>query len=279
MIKIKNLRKTTSILLVLALVIGCFVIVFTPTANAAQTIPTVIPQEIWSQVKPILDSYDSYQSFTATGYSISGNEGGVGLWRCVNEKTGTADVYLLVLNIPSGFIAGTSKLGNTNGDKSIPLGTVQLPEGAATYSLIKFPKMPELTGNEALSVAMGNGNGHKIEGKVNEFFIFATYAIEYYYDNETTPRKITSISDPVKVGTVITSYPDEVMTGYKFGHTVNFPLTINAVTANNVIKVYYVIDETQVYTIEYFATTGGSVTPTSEEHQVLYTGANDGSTA
>ena len=107
-------------------------------------------------------------------------------------------------------------------------------------SFVPKPNTPQLTGNENLSVTMGNGNGHKIEGKINEFFIFATYSVEYYYDNEGNPRTKETITDPVKVGTVISNYPDEVIPGYRFNRTENFPLTISAVAASNVIKVYYV---------------------------------------
>ena len=80
------------------------------------------------------------------------------------------------------------------------------------------------------------------------------YTVEYYYDGEIddtqTENKTATYED------VITEYEDKNKTGYKFEKVEGTPLTITEVAENNVIKVYYVTDETQTkvlsYTVEYY---------------------------
>ena len=75
------------------------------------------------------------------------------------------------------------------------------------------------------------------------------YTVEYYYDNVKDDGKTEFIS--AEYQTIINTYTDKNITGYKFDKTENLPLTISEITANNVIKVYYVKDNFN-YTIEYY---------------------------
>ena len=80
------------------------------------------------------------------------------------------------------------------------------------------------------------------------------YTINYYYngkiDNSKTERS------NAKYETVINTYPDKKEVGYKLEKTENLPLTVTEDKTKNVIKVYYVTDNTQTknlsYTVEYY---------------------------
>ena len=66
------------------------------------------------------------------------------------------------------------------------------------------------------------------------------YKVEYYYDAVIDKSK-TDIKE-AEYESVIDSYTDKIITGYKFQKDENCALTISAVAANNIIKVYYVKD-------------------------------------
>ena len=80
------------------------------------------------------------------------------------------------------------------------------------------------------------------------------YTVEYYYDNVKDDSKTETQSATYQ--SLIDSYIDKNMAGYKFEKTENFPLTITENAANNVIKIYYIIDDgntkTLTYTVEYY---------------------------
>ena len=80
------------------------------------------------------------------------------------------------------------------------------------------------------------------------------YSVEYYYDgvkDESATENKTS-----QFNTIVNSYDPKEKTGYKFEKTENLPLTITTDASKNVIKVYYVKDESQTknitYTVKYF---------------------------
>ena len=75
------------------------------------------------------------------------------------------------------------------------------------------------------------------------------YTIEYYYDNNKDDSKTESGSALYQ--SVIDSYPDKNITGYKLDKTENLPLTITENASNNVIKVFYIKDNFG-YTVEYY---------------------------
>ena len=80
------------------------------------------------------------------------------------------------------------------------------------------------------------------------------YSIEYYYDEVINNDKTET--GTAEYGSQITTYEDKNITGYKLQKTENLPLTISETAENNVIKVYYVVDETKTkdlsYTVEYY---------------------------
>ncbi|MDR0492997.1 MAG: VWA domain-containing protein, partial [Nitrososphaerota archaeon] len=75
------------------------------------------------------------------------------------------------------------------------------------------------------------------------------YSIEYYYDTLLDASKTDT--DTAPIGSVISTYTDKVITGYKFDKTENLPLIISANVADNVIKVFYVKDDSQTKELSY----------------------------
>ena len=81
-----------------------------------------------------------------------------------------------------------------------------------------------------------------------------TYTVEYYYDgiidNEKTEKSAANYNS------VVNNYTDKCDTGYKFEKVEGLPLTIATDESKNVIRVYYVKDESQkknvTYTVKYF---------------------------
>ena len=79
------------------------------------------------------------------------------------------------------------------------------------------------------------------------------YTVEYYYDN-VKDSSLTYTSDPVKVGSEITTYPEKNKTGFNFSNATvseSKPLVVSSNAADNVIKVYYV-KRTVGYTVNYY---------------------------
>ena len=75
------------------------------------------------------------------------------------------------------------------------------------------------------------------------------YTIEYYYDGAKDDNKTESLS--AEYNSEITTYINKNISGYKLDRVENLPLTISATVANNVIKVYYVKDDSQTQTLNY----------------------------
>ena len=81
-----------------------------------------------------------------------------------------------------------------------------------------------------------------------------TYTVEYYYDGIIDTEKTEKSA--AKYNSVVNDYTDKCDTGYKFEKVEGRPLTIATDESKNVIKVYYVKDESQkknvTYTVKYF---------------------------
>ena len=91
------------------------------------------------------------------------------------------------------------------------------------------------------------------ENVVNVYYIpdELGYSIHYFYDGVEDTTKV--VNNNATFGSVITEVDVETnkIEGYKHDHTDGLPLTISAVTADNVINVYYVKDNF-AYTVHYF---------------------------
>ena len=80
------------------------------------------------------------------------------------------------------------------------------------------------------------------------------YTVEYYFENVIDPTK-TDVIEAIYLDEIKT-YTDKVEVGYKLSHVETIPLTITENENNNIIKVFYVVDENQtkekVYRVEYY---------------------------
>ena len=80
------------------------------------------------------------------------------------------------------------------------------------------------------------------------------YTVEYYYDGIINTEKTENSA--AKYNSVVNDYTDKCDTGYKFEKVEGLPLTIATDESQNVIRVYYVKDESQTknitYTVKYF---------------------------
>ena len=81
-----------------------------------------------------------------------------------------------------------------------------------------------------------------------------TYTVEYYYDGIIDTEKTDKSA--AKYNSVVNDYTDKCDTGYKFEKVEGLPLTIATDESKNVIRVYYVNDQSQkknvTYTVKYF---------------------------
>ena len=80
------------------------------------------------------------------------------------------------------------------------------------------------------------------------------YTIEYYYDGEKDDEKTEVLS--AKYQDEITTYPDKNTRGYTLSEEKNLPLVITENPDDNVIQIYYIIDDGNTkklqYTIEFY---------------------------
>ena len=76
-----------------------------------------------------------------------------------------------------------------------------------------------------------------------------TYTVEYYYDGIIDTEKTDKSA--AKYNSVVNDYTDKCDTGYKLEKTEGLPLTIATDESKNVIKVYYVKDNSQTKDISY----------------------------
>ena len=80
------------------------------------------------------------------------------------------------------------------------------------------------------------------------------YTIEYYFENEKADELTETFS--ATEGTIIEDYPERVKEGYKLDKVEPEQLVVSKVESENVMRVYYVIDEDQTkelsYQVEYY---------------------------
>ena len=80
------------------------------------------------------------------------------------------------------------------------------------------------------------------------------YTVEYYYNEIKDNEKTETLS--AEFESIVEEYTEKPKVGYKFSKIENVPLKITTNSANNIIKVYYVTDDSQVknlsYTVEYY---------------------------
>ena len=173
-------QKILSIMLVLALVMGCFVTLVTPKANAAELPSAVnVPSTVRTLVNTHLEDLDEVylSTFTADLESGNGLNGPIIIWwYYISGNTG--DVYMLVASERAGKIGTAAILGGTGspaingGTPGAILGGVEKKAaGNAAYTLIKFANV-WLTGTENIVINMENGwdTGQTIKGKVSDYF-------------------------------------------------------------------------------------------------------------
>ena len=108
----------------------------------------------------------------------------------------------------------------------------------------------EKTEPESIPDTVNNGDVIKVYYVKNQF----EYTVEYYYDNVIDDEKTVTLTATYQ--DVIEDYEDKNITGYKLQKTENLPLTVSENSANNVIKVYYIVDNGNTkdlsYTVEYY---------------------------
>ena len=111
------------------------------------------------------------------------------------------------------------------------------------YTVVDADKKLTIGSDESQNVLV-------IEYRVNTY----GYSVEYYYD--TVQDKDATVYSSAKYNTTVDTYEPKVKTGYKLQKEENFPLTITTDKSKNVIKVYYVKDESKTkditYRVKYF---------------------------
>lgn len=75
------------------------------------------------------------------------------------------------------------------------------------------------------------------------------YVVRYYYDGKEDATKMENFTKPY--GSIINTYTNKLIPGYKFSNVENLPLTISEDSRENIIKVYYIKDEFS-YKVEYY---------------------------
>jgi len=157
-------------MLVLALVAGCFVTVFTPTASAASSL-----LELEKRVPS-----NPTMTFNADVESGNGlNRPYTIWWFYYPGEPPTGEIWLLVESDNTGKKATEATF---DGKPGIIQDTFEQKGNLPTYSLIQF-KDVWLDGNARLYVRMGNSNGgatgQTIDGQLKTFFTMITIT---YYD-------------------------------------------------------------------------------------------------
>ncbi len=93
----------------------------------------------------------------------------------------------------------------------------------------------------------GSENNYVITNELKKY----NYKIEYYYDGICDETKTEILND--YYNSVVNTYEDKNVTGYKLDFVENLPLTISKKEDNNIIKVYYEKETEQLtYKVEYF---------------------------
>ncbi|MDR0372452.1 MAG: hypothetical protein LBI79_02655, partial [Nitrososphaerota archaeon] len=209
-----NTQKILSMILVLALVAGCFVTLVTPTAKAAKA--------------PGATDYPSLVALLAgespTGIefrvdAVSGNSlnAPILLWWDYHDDIKLGDVWMLIASSPDMKWTDDAMLGTTK-CKVLAYAPDTLNGKGVAYSLIKFTNV-WLTGTDKLDISMESGlnnPGQGIHGNVNDFF--PQLVTIKYWDRGTLLQPAVIVRED---DVVIIRDCEEINTGYKFSHWVD----------------------------------------------------------
>ncbi|MDR1992721.1 MAG: hypothetical protein LBQ98_04375, partial [Nitrososphaerota archaeon] len=181
MIKTKNFKKTISAMLVLVLVMGCFVTVFTSITNAA---PIQVTSLATLEAIPVTETNNQARPLDANGDSINGQCNAVRLWVWYDSVEKTSYVYLLVTSDRNNKEAITATIGT---QKSSTVWFYKPGQNNPTYSLIKFTDV-FFDADTALIVDFGSGGNNIGNGKIGGSF---TLSYIRYFDDSNAPAIFT----------------------------------------------------------------------------------------
>ena len=143
--------------------------------------------------------------------------------------------------------------------------TVKITKGEKEYT---FVVSKDNDGNviKADYIFENNNANHEISVKWNEI-TNSEYKVEYYYDGEIDNTKTET--KEAEIGDTIENYTDKNIEGYKFEKVEGTPLTIDADSTKNIIKVYYVKRNDLSYKVNYLEKGTNNVlhTPKTVENQ------------
>jgi hypothetical protein len=248
-------KRMISILLVLALVVGCF---------------TVMPSTVSAATD--YDTYDALlanvptnrlDELEASAISTNGLNQPDYLWWGPTLDGSKTEVWILIRNSNNEKYATAAYIGDGPDKEASVIGFYADTPNKVWYSLIKFT-LTDFIGIEYLSVSMGkkddlgtflNGEGNQINGNLYDYF--AIYIIEYYKDDLTSNNYIDR-SDPKQttINAEIVLNEEQLVfkrpDGYNIGiQQGSIPFTIKAKTSS-IIQVLYTPRTDLSYTVEYY---------------------------
>ena len=190
-----------------------------------------------------LDVIETYEEKNKTGYKLS-HVNGIPLTIGANPAENYINVYYVKNTF--GYTVEYYYDGVIDTSKT-ESGTALFESQITTYTDKNITGY-KLEKTENLPLTIGANPDNNV---IKVYYVKNTYAytVEYYYDGVINNSKTES--GTALFGSQITTYIDKNVVGYKFDKTENLPLTITAVAANNVIKVYYVKNMIG-YTVEYY---------------------------
>ena len=166
----------------------------------------------------------------------------------VTDETQTKELSYTVKYYKNGVLTDTDTFKETkqvleNNKLTVKKGDINVTNKYVGY---KFDK----TNPSDIPNTIENGGVIEVYYVKDEF----EYTVEYYYNGKIDKSKTES--SKAEFESVIDTYKDKKEKGYKLDKKENLPLTVSEDKTKNVIKVYYVTDETQTkkvsYTVEYY---------------------------
>jgi hypothetical protein len=246
MIKNKT-QKIISMILLLALIAGCFVTAFTPTVSAANSLDALIAQVP-----------KDAREFTASGSSGNELNGPVTLWWDYHPETQSGDVWMLVASKNAGKIATAARIETKDGfrEGTVIDGVEKSKEtDNVAYSLVKFEGI-WLTGDENFDVSMNTNKEYKggqwISGNLRDYF--PQLVTVTYFDPDGVQLGVDTVMSGEK--TIVWSWT-AAKTGYKFEYWIDDEeityVADQVITVSKNLNLYAVEElETFSYTVEYY---------------------------
>ena len=210
-------------------------------ASLRESANSTIGEQIENYVEK---SIDGYKFEKARALDNNGDEGPLPLVIKADTTKNIINVYYVKDNFGYSI---EYYYDNVKDDEKTVTGTAEFASVIDSYEDknidgYKFDK----TENKPMTITSNVANNVMKVYYVKDNF---GYSIEYYYDNVKDAEK--TVTGTAEFGSVIDSYSDKNIDGYKFDKTENKPMTITSNAANNVMKVYYVKDNFE-YSIEYY---------------------------